>query len=42
MNTILSKEGYLIPKNEIDKSVIENIKNNLTVEPVQALSLIHI
>jgi superfamily II DNA or RNA helicase len=36
MNTILSKEGYLIPKNEIDKSVIENIKNNLTVEPVQA------
>jgi superfamily II DNA or RNA helicase len=36
MNTILSKEGYLIPKNEIDKSMIEDIKNNLTVEPAQA------
>jgi superfamily II DNA or RNA helicase len=36
MNTILSKEGYLIPKNDTDRKIIENIKNDLIVEPVQA------
>ena len=36
MNTILSKEGYLIPKKDTDIKIIENIKNDLTVEPVQA------
>jgi len=36
MNSILSKEGYMIPKKNTDKKLIEEIKSDLTVEPVQA------
>ena len=32
-NTILCKEGYLIPKNEDNKSIIESVKKELTVKP---------
>ena len=36
MLNILSKEGYIIPKNDTNKNLIDIIKNELTVEPVQA------
>jgi len=36
MNTLLSKEGYLIQKKGTDIKLLNDIKNELTVEPVQA------
>ena len=39
-NTILCKEGYLIPKNNKNKDIIEEIKRELTVEPYQACSFV--
>jgi len=36
MSNILSKEGYLISKSDTDKNLLETIKNELTVEPLQA------
>jgi hypothetical protein len=38
LQTILNKEGYLIPKNDKYKSHIEKIKKELRVEPYQPYS----
>lgn len=39
-NTILSKKGYLIPKNNENIKIINTLKKNLTVEPFQILKFI--
>ena len=38
--TLLCKEGYLIPKISKNKSMIELIKKELTVEPFQTCSFL--
>jgi len=35
MNTLLCKEGYLIKKNSINKTILDDIEKELTVEAVQ-------
>ena len=39
-NTILSKKGYLIPKNNENIKLINSLKKELTVEPFQILKFI--
>ena len=39
-NTILSKKGYLIPKNNENIKLINSLKKQLTVEPFQILKFI--
>jgi len=38
MNTILTKEGYLLLKKSINSNLLNEIKNDLTVQPVQMLN----